>query len=113
MSDVYVYPAERYAPVDADVATERKGSKSAGAVAREMSRWAGVHGADNLRWLLDEMLADRNRDSAKAGRVNRALKSLLFALHARPMPGYPLLTVEEAIAEANAVLDAQMPGAGE
>ena len=109
--ECFVYPAEQYAAVDADVAAERKGDRSASVVAREMSAWAGIRSAENLRWMLDEMLADANRQSFKAGRVKHALKMLLFALHARPMHGYSLPTVEDAIAEANAVLDAQMPGA--
>jgi hypothetical protein len=75
-----------------------------------VSLWAGIRGADNLRWLLNEMLADSNRHSFRAGQVKRALQQLLFALQARPHHGYPLLTVEDAIAEANEVLDAQMPG---
>ena len=106
-----VYPADQYAAVDADVDDERKGGRPAGAVARQVSLWAGIRGAENLRWMLDEMLADANRKSFEAGKVERALKSLLFALHARPYHGYPLLPLEEAIAEANKVLDEQMPGA--
>lgn len=106
-----VYPAGQYAAVDADVANERKDGRSAGAVARQMSLWAGIRGADNLRWLFDEMLADANSKTFKAGRVRDALKSLLFALHARPMHGHPLLTVEDAIEQANDVLNAQAPGA--
>lgn len=109
--ECHVYPAEQYAAVDADVADERKDGRSAGAVARQMSLWAGIRGAENLRWMLDEMLGDANRQSFKSGQVERALHQLLFALHARPHHGYPLLTVEDAIAEANALLDAQMPGA--
>lgn len=105
-----VYPASQYAGVDVDVADERKGDKSAGAVARQMAAWAGIRGADNFRWMLEEMLADSNRASFKAGQVCNALKSLLFALHARPMHGYPLLPLEEAIANAIVVLDAQTPG---
>lgn len=105
-----VYPAEQYAAVDADVADERKDGRSAGAVARQMSLWAGIRSADNFRWMLDEMLADANRENFKLGQVRGALRSLLFALHARPYHGHPLLTVEDAIAKANEVLDAQMPG---
>lgn len=100
-----VYPANQYAAVDADVADERKDGRSAGAVARQMSLWAGIRSADNLRWMLDEMLADANRQSFRSGQVSGALKSLLFALHARPYHGHPLLTVEEAIANAIEVLD--------
>lgn len=103
--ECFVYPAEQYAAVDADVADEREGGRSAGAVAREMARWAGIREAHNLKWMLNEMLADRNRASFEHGKVERALKSLLFALHARPYHGHPLLTVEEAVANANAVLD--------
>jgi hypothetical protein len=103
--ECFVYPGSQYAAVDADVAEERKDGRSAGAVARQMSLWAGIRSADNLRWLFDEMLTDANLRSFKAGRVERALKALLFALHARPMHGYPLLTVEDAIAQANEVLD--------
>lgn len=109
--ECHVYPAGQYAAVDADVADERKDGRSAGAVARQVSLWAGIRGAENLRWMLDEMLGDTNRQSFKGGQVKRALKQLLFALHARPHHGYPLLTVEEAIAQANEILDAQMPGA--
>lgn len=109
----YVFPAGQYAAVDADVADERKDGRSAGAVARQIALWAGIRSAENLRWMLDEMLADSNRTSAKSAQVKRVLKALLFALHARPMAGQPLLSVEDAIAEANAVLDAQMPGAGQ
>lgn len=104
--ECFVYPAEQYAAVDADVAAERKdGQASVGAVAREMARWAGIRSADNLRWMLDEMLADANRASFKAGQTERALKQLLFALHARPHRGYPLMTIEDAIADANKLLD--------
>jgi hypothetical protein len=106
--ECYVYPAKQYAAVDADVADERKGGKSAGAVARQLSLWAGIRGAENLRWMLDEMLADANRQAAKKGRIEGALKDLLFALHARPRPGYELLTVEDAIAKANELLDAAL-----
>jgi hypothetical protein len=105
-----VYPASQYAAVDADVADERKDDRPAGAVARQMSLWAGIRGADNLRWMLDEMLADANREAAKKGRIEGALKDLLFALHARPRPGYELLTVEAAIAKANDLLDARTIG---
>lgn len=104
-----VYPAEQYAAVDASVADERKDGRSAGAVARQMSLWAGIRGADNLRWLFDEMLADANRQSFKHSQVEGALKSLLFALHARPYHGYELLSLEDAIAKANEILDKQMP----
>jgi hypothetical protein len=102
-----VYPATQYAAVDADVADERTKVRSAGAVARQLSLWAGIRGADNLRWMLDEILADENRAAAKKGRIEGALKDLLFALHARPRPGYELLTVEDAIANANTLLDAK------
>lgn len=105
--EVQFYPAGPYAAVDADVADERKGNRSPGAVAREMALWAGIRSAPNLRWLLDEMLANANRRSFAAGQTELALKRLLFSLHARPMPGYELLTVEEAIAQANALLDAK------
>ena len=111
--ECFVYPAEQYAAVDADVADERKDGRSSGAVARQISLWAGIRGADNLRWMLAEMLADANRQSFKATRVRKALKSLSFALHARPMHGYPLLTVEDAIAQAIEVLDAQAAGGPE
>lgn len=105
--DCHVYPAEQYAAVDADVAEERKGDRSAGAVAREISRWAGIRSASNLKWLLDEMLADANRASFESSQIELALKRLLFALHARPMHGYELLSVEEAIEQANQLLDAK------
>ena len=70
-----------------------------------MATWAGIREASNLKWMLEEMLADANRASFRHGKVVRALNSLLFALHARPFHGYPLLPVEEAIADANRVLD--------
>ncbi|MGX7926490.1 hypothetical protein ACWPMX_07940 [Tsuneonella sp. HG094] len=111
--DVFVYPASQYAAVDADVADERKdGTVSAGAVARQMATWAGIRSADNLKWLLVEMLADANRASFHHGQTERALKSLLFALHARPFHGYPLLSVEDAIANANELLDRKFRSAG-
>ena len=105
-----VYPAEQYAAIDADVADERKEGRSAGAVARQVSLWAAIRGAENLRWMLDEMLAAANRASAKRSRIEGALKDLLFALHARSRPGYELLTVEEAIANANDLLDEKLCG---
>ncbi|WP_028970174.1 hypothetical protein [Sphingomonas sp. URHD0057] len=104
--ECFVYPAEQYAAVDADVAVERKdGQVSAGAVARQMALWAGIRSAENLRWMLEEMLADANRASFKAGQTERALKQLLFALHARPHHGYTLMPVEDAVAAANELLD--------
>lgn len=107
----FVYPAEQYAAVEADIAAERKdGSVSAGAVARQMATWAGIRSADNLKWMLEEMLADANRASFRHGQTERALKSLLFALHARPYHGHPLLPLEEAIANANELLDAKHRG---
>jgi hypothetical protein len=106
--ECHVYPGEQYAAVDADVADERKDGRSAGAVARQMSLWAGIRGAENLRWMLDEMLADANRASFKSGQIEGALKDLLFALHARPRAGHELLTVEDAIAKANALLDSKL-----
>lgn len=105
--ECHVYPGEQYAAVDADVADERGKVRSAGAVARQLSLWAGIRGAENLRWMLDEMLADANRQAARESRIRGALKDLLFALHARPRPGYELRTVEEAIASANDLLDAK------
>lgn len=111
--ECFVYPAEQYAAVDADVADERKGDRSAGAVARQLSLWAGIRGAENLRWMLDEMLADANRQAFKKGQIKGALKDLLFALHARPRPGYELLTVEDAIAKANALLGEAVGGQSE
>lgn len=110
MSDIHVYTAERYAGVDQDVAKERAEGRSAGAVRREMSRWAGIHGAENLRWMLDELGADANRQSFRQSLATGALKSLLFALHARPYHGHPLLPLEEAIANAITVLDDLAPG---
>lgn len=101
----FTYPAGQYAAVDADVADERKGDRSAGAVARQMALWAGIRSAENLKWMLNEMLADRNRQSFRESQIKGALKDLLFALHARPRHGYPLLSVEEAIAKANELLD--------
>ena len=102
----FVYPAEQYAAIDADVAAERKGETvSAGAVARQMATWAGIREALNLKWMLEEMLADANRASFRHGQTEATLKSLLFALHARPYHGHPLLTVEEAIESANKLLD--------
>lgn len=107
---VYAARSSDYAPVDADVAKEREGDKPAGVVAREMALNAGIHSAENLRWMLDELAAERNRESFRTGQVKDALKKLLYALHARPMAGYELPTVEDAIAHANELLDDQLYG---
>jgi hypothetical protein len=109
--ECFVYEAGPYAAVDADVAMERKKGGSSSSIRRELALWAGIRGADNLRWLLDELGADANRASFWHSQVAGALKSLLFALHARPYLGHPLLPLEEAIANANDVLDKQAPGA--
>lgn len=78
--DCQVYSAGPYAAVDADVADERKGGRSAGVVAREMARWAGIREAENLKWMLNEMLADANRENFRGGRFKRALHVLLYSL---------------------------------
>lgn len=108
--ECHVYEAGPYAAVDADIESERKDGRSVGAVAREMALWAGIRGAENLKWMLNEMLAQRNRDSFHHGQTRRALKSLLYALHARPMAGHELPSVEDAIATANELLDKRLRG---
>lgn len=101
-----------YAAVDQDFAKEsRSGSVSPGRVLREMAMNAAIHSAPNMRKVLDDVCAKANRDSFRYSRVKGALWDLLFALHARPRPGHPLMTVEDAIAAANDVLDEQAPGA--
>lgn len=103
-----------YAAVDRDFALEsRKGTVSPGRVLREMALNAAIHSAPNMRKVLDDVCAEANRDSFRYSRIKGALWDLLFALHARPRPGYALMTVEDAIAAANQVLDEQAPGARE
>ena len=95
-----------YAEVERNIEQERaKGRTRAGAVYRQMETWAGVNGADNLKWMLTEYSADAARTSTKLNQTKIALWKLLYALHARPMPGYELLPIEGAIAEANDLLD--------
>lgn len=101
-----------YPAIDADFALEsRDGSVSPMRVVREMAQNAAIHGAPTMQRVLDDAVSDYNRQSARASAVRDALKALLFSLHARPFHGATLKPVEDAIAEANAVLDAQMPGA--
>lgn len=108
--ECFTYPAEQYAAVDADVADERKEGRGALAVAKQIALWAGIRSAENFKWMLNEMLAEFNRCSFREGQKEGALKDLLFALHARPRHGYPLLSVEEAIANANEILDKKFEG---
>jgi hypothetical protein len=103
-----------YAIVDKDFALEsRDGQVSPMRVIREMATNAGIHGAPVMKRVFEDVCAAANRESHKRSQLKGALWNLLFALHARPRPGYELRTVEEAIDEANKVLDDLAPGASQ
>lgn len=99
--------ASGYAAVEADVRKEWRNDRSVSPlrVVREMATWAGINGAEALKDLCNDVCADANREDHKFVQHRDALRSLLFALHARPFHGHPLLPLEEAIAAANEVLD--------
>lgn len=100
-----------YKAIDADVETEsRGGAVSPGRVCREMATNANIHGAPKLAALLNEMCSQVNRENNRGNRYRNSLRALLFALHARPLFGGPHLSLEDAIAEANALLDSDAPG---
>lgn len=104
-------PPMGYALVDRDVIAEQKGgSVSPLRVVREMALNAGIHGAPNLSAVLNEACGSFNRENHRAGRFKDALKALLFALHARPLFGGPHLSLEDAIAAANELIDRDGPG---
>jgi hypothetical protein len=81
------------------------GEKGPLIVLKEIGTYAERNGAPVFGGAVHEALTEINRKSARIARLTTELKSLLFALGARPLFGGPHLDLETAIARAIETLD--------
>lgn len=95
-----------YALIEREIEAEDPGGiRSPLRILRELGNNALAHNSRRAADVLHSGPNGVNRENHRANQLEKHLKALLFALHARPLHGGPHWSLEEAIENANKLLD--------
>lgn len=86
-------------------AEDPEGNRSPLRILRELGNNALAHDNRRVAAVLHSGPNGVNRENHRASQLETHLQALLFALHARPLHGGPHWSLEEAIENANNLLD--------